>query len=101
MFYEALDDAGNRSIGFAQSPDGLKDWVRHPEPILQMSEEEGAWDAGGVGAPYAVSMAAGKWRLYYAGRRAGESAWSGIGVALSAEQAEVLAPPTQFARRVE
>ena len=101
MFYEAFDGAGNRSIGFAQSPDGLSDWTRHPEPVLQASAHEDAWDDGEVGAPYAVSMAAGKWRLYYAGKRAGDSAWSGIGVALSVAQADALAPPTRFARRVE
>lgn len=27
----------------------------------------GAWDAAGVGAPFAVSMAKGLWRLYYHG----------------------------------
>lgn len=80
--------------------DGLKDWERHPEPILQASENPDAWDSGEVGAPYVVSMAAGKWRLYYAGKQDVQSAWSGFGVALSVNQQDALALPTTFRRRV-
>jgi hypothetical protein len=100
MFYEAFDDSGRRSIGLASSPDGLREWDRHPEPVLQASDNADAWDAGEVGAPYAVSMAAGKWRLYYAGKQRDQSAWSGFGVALSVEQQGALALPTKFRRRV-
>ena len=101
MFYEAFNDDGKRSIGLATSDDGMGMWDRHAEPVLSGSGEEGAWDSAEVGAPYAVSMAAGKWRLYYAGKREGESAWRGIGLALSVDQEDVLAAPVQFRRRVE
>ena len=97
MFYEAFDDAGKRSIGVATSADGRSGWTRHPEPVLEGSGVEGSWDAAEVGAPYAVSMAAGRWRLYYAGKAEGASAWQGIGVALS--DGDSLAMPTSFSRR--
>ena len=71
--------------------------ARHPEPVLEGSGVEGSWDAAEVGAPYAVSMAAGRWRLYYAGKAEGASAWQGIGVALS--DGDSLAMPTSFSRR--
>lgn len=101
MFYEALDKQGRRCIGLATSGDGLRDWQRHPEPVLQASNEADAWDGGGVGSPCAVSMAGGRWRLYYAGKKHRDSAWQGIGVALSADDRIVSTAPTQFARRVE
>lgn len=45
-------------------------WSRdcYPEPILTASRLEGSWDSGEVGAPFGVSMANGRWRLYYSGR---------------------------------
>ena len=100
MFYEAFDAQGRRSIGLAVSEDGSTSWQRHPEPVLTGSGERGAWDSHEVGAPYAVSMAAGKWRLYYCGKGEGGTVWQGVGAALSDEQAEVLAAPTAFRRRV-
>ncbi len=45
-------------------------------PLLEGSKEEGAWD-GEVGGPSAVPMAAGRYRLYYSGRR--KRAASGTG----------------------
>ena len=101
MFYEAVAEDDSRSIGMAVSPDGLRSWKRHPTPVLAASGEEGVWDNGGVGTPWAVSMAAGKWRLYYSGR--GEKSggpWQGIGLALS-EDGVVTAggAPAQFRRR--
>lgn len=101
MFYEAVDKAGRRCVGVATSSDGLHDWQRHPEPVLHASGESNAWDSGGVGSPCAVSMAGGRWRLYYAGKREADSAWRGIGVALSPEDRVVSEAPTSFARRVE
>jgi hypothetical protein len=90
MFYEAVAKDGTRSIGLATSPDGRSKWARAPAPLLERSGEPGAWDAGGVGAPCAVPMAGGKWRLYYAGAAAGGGSggtgggrWGGIGMALS------------------
>jgi hypothetical protein len=53
-------------------------------PLLEPSADASAWDSGGVGAPCAVPMAAGAYRLYYAGRGRGDAApWQGIGLALT------------------
>ena len=109
MFYEAVGAGGTRSIGLAVSPDGLTDWQRCPQPVLTGSGKAGAWDAGGVGCPWAVSMAAGKWRLYYSGRGGGGGggggagdgggAWRGIGMARSVEGGSTFqGAPTQFQR---
>ncbi|KAJ9534567.1 hypothetical protein QJQ45_022078 [Haematococcus lacustris] len=50
----------------------------------QQAGQAGAWDAGAVGAPCAVSMSGGRWRLYYAGRaEAAAGPWLGVGLALS------------------
>ena len=86
MFYEAVGADGGRSIGLAVSQDGLRGWRRCPQPVLEGSGVAGAWDEGGVGCPWAVSMAGGKWRLYYSGRaQRGAGAWRGIGMARSVE----------------
>jgi hypothetical protein len=82
MFYEAVAADGSRSIGLATSADGRSSWRRSPEPILRPSDNAEAWDAGGVGAPCAVAMSEGKWRLYYAGRQQQQGPWEGVGVAL-------------------
>lgn len=66
MFYEGFAADGRRSIGVAVSEDGLGGWKRHSKPIL-MGGAAGAWDEAEVGAPCAVSMAQGRWRLYYSG----------------------------------
>jgi hypothetical protein len=66
MFYEGFAANGHRSIGVMVSEDGLRGWRRHSEPILT-GGEEGTWDEAEVGAPCAVSMAQGRWRLYYSG----------------------------------
>lgn len=110
MFYEAIDVTGRRSIGVAVSDDGRTNWTRHPAPVLEPATRAGAWDNGGVGAPYAVQMAAGRWRLYYAGTPAAAdntdegfpaTAWRGFGLALSGDGAEQLrGAPLAFARRV-
>ena len=84
MLYEAVAADGSRSIGAATSADGRSNWKRLPQPLLAASDLQGAWDAGAVGAPCAVPMAGGRWRLYYAGRGgSGAGAWEGIGLALS------------------
>jgi hypothetical protein len=101
LFYEAFNDGGKRSIGLATSDDGTVTWQRHADPVLTGSGVDGTWDCDEVGAPCAVSMAAGKWRLYYAGKDAKSSAWQGIGVALSQDQEGALAPPTDFRRRAD
>ena len=83
MFYEAEDNTGRTCIGAATSTDGIE-WQRCAQPVLEPASTDEAWDAGGVGAPFAVPMADGKWRLYYEGmdsRRRG----TGIGLALSGE----------------
>ncbi|KAI3438045.1 hypothetical protein D9Q98_000488 [Chlorella vulgaris] len=100
MFYEAVAADGRRSIGVAVSKDGLRGWQRCPKPVLEGSGKAGAWDEGGVGCPWAVSMAGGAWRLYYSGRAAaGGGAWSGIGLARSVEGGSVFqGAPSQFER---
>lgn len=75
LFYEAVARDGGRCIGLAVSKDGMRDWKRCPSPVLEASGVEGAWDAARVGAPCAVSMSGGRWRLYYCGKAtAGEGA---------------------------
>jgi hypothetical protein len=100
-FYEGHSASGERAIGVALSRDGLT-WTRPSgaakasasAPLLSPSRAAGAWDAGGVGAPFAVPMAAGRWRLYYEGYGEGAArGWeghgmtppSGVGLALSAD----------------
>lgn len=101
MFYEAVGSDFKRTIGLAVSDNGISGWKRHSLPILSPSEEVGAWDSGCVGTPWAVSMAQGKWRLYYSGRSTrGAGPWEGIGLALS-DGGEVTAEgaPSLFKRR--
>lgn len=82
MFYEAVAADGSRSIGLATSADGRSNWRRSPQPLVRTAEAAAAWDAGSVGAPCAVPMSGGRWRLYYAGRSQQQGPWEGIGVAL-------------------
>jgi len=57
-------------------------------PLLEPSTDPSAWDSGSVGSPCAVLMAAGAYRLYYAGRGRGAAApWQGIGLALTGKAA--------------
>jgi len=81
MVYEGVDAAGRMCIGAATSTDGI-DWERCAAPILEPSADTGAWDAGGVGSPFPVPMAEGRWRLYYEGRPSpvGGTPASGISV---------------------
>jgi hypothetical protein len=92
MFYEGIAEDGRRSIGVAISDDGVKNWRRQAEPAFTStsgSEEGSSWDSGSVGTPCAVSMAKGKWRLYYSGRKTTTSGpWEGIGLALSEEDGQ-------------
>ncbi|KAJ0455110.1 putative glycosyl hydrolase, five-bladed beta-propellor domain superfamily [Helianthus annuus] len=84
MVYEGVDVDGRRSIGLAQSSDGLKDWHRvEGGPILKPAQETGCWDDGWVGSPYLVHMEGEKdeWRLYYQG--VGQNGHAGIGMAVS------------------
>ena len=89
MLYEGTDAAGRTCIGAATSADGLG-WERCAAPILEPSADAGAWDAGGVGSPFPVPMAEGRWRLYYEGRPAAPGAAApapcqGVGLAVSAD----------------
>ena len=53
-----------------------------------------------VGTPWAVSMAEGRWRLYYSGRSAATGgAWEGLGLALSEELPRFQGAPSAFRRR--
>ena len=93
-FYEGHSEAGARGIGAAVSRDGVT-WTRPASggQLLGASDAPGAWDAGGVGAPFALPMAAGRWRLYYEGYAEGAQTWQGrgaaaprgVGLALSAD----------------
>lgn len=100
MFYEGVAADGTRSIGLAVSKDGLKGWARCPEPVLAGSGAAGAWDQGDVGCPWAVSMAGGRWRLYYSGRQqCGGGGWRGIGMARSVEGGPAFqGVPTRYER---
>jgi len=93
MFYEGVAADGGRSIGVATSADGLSGWTASPTPVLTPGPP-GAWDDGAVGAPCAVPMAAGRWRLYYGGRsgRARAGAFCGVGLALMDAPADDEAP---------
>ncbi|XP_031386269.1 uncharacterized protein LOC116199853 [Punica granatum] len=84
MVYEGVDSNGERSIGFAVSNDGLKEWRRPgEEPVLRPSEGEGWWDNRRVGSPYLVQLEGkeSEWRLYYRG--VGNEGRTGIGMAVS------------------
>ncbi|KAK9277228.1 hypothetical protein L1049_006767 [Liquidambar formosana] len=83
MAYEGVAANGGRSIGLAESPDGLKNWKRLQEnPVLKPSEEDG-WDNKGVGSPCLVQMEGklDEWRLFYRG--VGQGGRTGIGMAVS------------------
>lgn len=104
MFYEAVAQDGSRSIGLGVSKDGRSNWQRLDAPVLSPAPDSAAWDSGSVGAPCAVSMSEGRWRLYYSGHCAGGNCcdnWQGIGLALSAEvaQFEGITVPVRFKRR--
>ncbi|KDP41232.1 hypothetical protein JCGZ_15639 [Jatropha curcas] len=84
MAYEGVDSNGNRSIGMAESPDGLKNWKRVEEnPILEASEGDDRWDSKEVGSPCLIQMEDNEdeWRLYYVG--ADNEGRTGIGMAIS------------------
>uniref|UniRef100_A0A7N0V6D3 Glycosyl hydrolase family 32 N-terminal domain-containing protein n=1 Tax=Kalanchoe fedtschenkoi TaxID=63787 RepID=A0A7N0V6D3_KALFE len=83
MAYEGLSATGARSIGLAESPDGLTNWARvgkDPFPVLEPSGEDG-WDSRSVGSPCLVQMdgSSAGWRLYYEGM--GRDGRTGIGMA--------------------
>ncbi|XP_078441137.1 arabinanase/levansucrase/invertase [Wolffia australiana] len=83
MAYEGVAADGRRSIGLAESPDGLTGWRRRGGgPVLGPSEE-GGWDEGGVGSPCLVPMDGDqRWRLYYAGVGK-DGRGTGIGMAVA------------------
>eukprot|EP00897_Mesotaenium_endlicherianum_P010420 jgi/Mesen1/9406/ME000614S08665 len=82
MLYEGVAADGTRSIGLAQSRDGLWTWERVGDgPVFGPSPLEGAWDSKGVGSPCLVEMGHHSWRLYYVGT--GADGKQGIGMAES------------------
>nr|DAD34912.1 TPA_asm: hypothetical protein HUJ06_005552 [Nelumbo nucifera] len=84
MAYEGIAADGQRSIGLAVSPDGLKDWRRCGEDaVLKPSADEDGWDNKGVGSPCLVQLEGSpdEWRLYYRG--VGKGGRTGIGMAVS------------------
>lgn len=71
MFYEGVQQSGDRSIGLARSDDGLS-WTKVPGPepdgsVLAHSSEPDAWDNHGMGCPCVVALPDGGLRLYYIG----------------------------------
>ncbi|KAL8533765.1 hypothetical protein ACS0TY_009964 [Phlomoides rotata] len=83
MVYEGVDANRRRSIGIAESLDGLKQWRRvQDSPVFEQSGD-GGWDCEGVGSPCLVQMDGDTegWRLYYRG--VGNGGRSGIGMAVS------------------
>ncbi|MGB5834072.1 MAG: glycosyl hydrolase [Thiohalocapsa sp.] len=72
MFYEGVGEGGYRSIGLAESGDGLH-WTRRPgaEPdgsvFARAPKDSGRWDAFAVGTPCVVPLPNGSLRLYYVG----------------------------------
>ncbi|KAJ8626974.1 hypothetical protein MRB53_020281 [Persea americana] len=99
MAYEGIDADGRRSIGLAESSDGLSDWRRCGDgPILVAGlreEGEDGWDCGGVGCPCLVRMDGDdEWRLYYRG--IGKEGRTGIGMAVSLSQSSKF--PATFRR---
>ncbi|EFJ53217.1 hypothetical protein VOLCADRAFT_86273 [Volvox carteri f. nagariensis] len=105
MYYEAVATDNRRSIGLAVSKDGTS-WRRYPAAVLEPATEPSPsgsdpWDGGDVGSPCAVSMSAGRWRLYYGGRKqSGQGPWQGIGLALSLESGPTFeGVPVQYKRR--
>ncbi|XP_057948444.1 uncharacterized protein LOC131144081 [Malania oleifera] len=82
MAYEGVATGGKRSIGLAESSDGLKDWRRVEDggEVLKAVGEDG-WDGGGVGSPCLVQIE-GEWRLYYRGVGI-NGGRTGIGMAVS------------------
>ncbi|KAI3945195.1 hypothetical protein MKX01_034956 [Papaver californicum] len=84
MAYEGVAANGEKSIGLAESSDGLKDWNKCAHgAVLKPSVEEDGWDNKEVGHPCLVQMDgdADEWRLYYRGISCGGR--SGIGMAIS------------------
>ncbi|KAL1551055.1 hypothetical protein AAHA92_18944 [Salvia divinorum] len=83
MVYEGVGGDGEwRSIGVAESLDGLKQWRKVGDgPVFEESGGGGGgWDSEGVGSPCLVQMDE-QWRLYYRG--VGRGGRSGIGLAIS------------------
>lgn len=72
MFYEGVGCDGHRSIGLAESDDGIG-WTRRPgresdgSVFAHAPAGSGRWDAFAVGTPCIVPMDDGGWRLYYVG----------------------------------
>eukprot|EP00271_Cylindrocystis_brebissonii_P005963 TRINITY_DN1842_c0_g2_i1.p1 TRINITY_DN1842_c0_g2~~TRINITY_DN1842_c0_g2_i1.p1 ORF type:complete len:310 (-),score=28.64 TRINITY_DN1842_c0_g2_i1:362-1231(-) len=87
MAYEGVSVDGSRSIGLAESADGISGWKRvGTGPILEPERtEKSAWDAVSVGAPCLVDMGEGRWRLYYVG--VGEDGEQGMGLAVATSDA--------------
>mmetsp|Transcript_11311 Transcript_11311/g.34626 ORF Transcript_11311/g.34626 Transcript_11311/m.34626 type:complete len:381 (+) Transcript_11311:77-1219(+) len=81
MFFEGISEAGESSIGLAQSSDGLSWSLSHASAVL-VKGPEGSWDDAGVSHPRAVIMDDASIRLYYTGvgKDSGEC---GVGLAVS------------------
>lgn len=89
MVYEGVAVDGRRSIGLAESLDGLKNWRRLQDGAILRPSRQGGWDCEGAGSPYLVQMSgnADEWRLYYRG--IGSHGKTGIGMAVSEGGGEI------------
>lgn len=72
MFDIGFRDEPHAQIGLARSPDGISDWVRHPEnPLIRPGAGSERWDHDAVYKPFAI-LAGERWLLWYNGRRGGD-----------------------------
>ena len=86
MWYEGISEKGVHSIGLAISQDGTV-WERvGNQAVFSASEDEFAWDAGGVGSPHLVWLEdRRRWRMYYVGSDLASNKFQ-IGVAESTDE---------------
>ena len=94
MFYEGVSSADGRHRILAAESDDLRNWTKVGLALDVGRDEDGAWDAGGVGSPHVIRLDDGFYRMYYTGE--GMDGRTAIGVAKSVdlanwerEQAEV------------
>ena len=76
LFYIGYHNENYAQIGIARSPDGIRDWQRHPKnPVI--APDPGGWDADACYKP-CVLFDGEKWLMWYNGRN---SFFEQIGVA--------------------
>lgn len=93
MFYEGVSSEDGKHRILAAESDDLKSWNKLGL-VLDVGQEEDAWDSKGVGSPHVIRLDDGFFRMYYTGE--GSDGVTAIGVSKSVdllswqrEQAEV------------